>query len=685
MALGLRTACLVWTFLLALPAWAQDAKRPQEPLDTGLVEQAGERLIQLDVSFVPKTRGVDPTVPELGIDDFEVVIGGKRIDLEYADRLCRATREELVEPSTPETALAVVPPRPVQPVATYIFYLEHSHLTMMGQNAALEMAELLIRELIVDGNRGMVVSSGGKLLQSPFSEDPGELLDFIGSIRGNTAQWREFAYAQGEEQRHADISSSVSAALGRALARTYQLEEMRLTENRLRRLGATIGGLAEVDPPKAVLYFADIIRRKPGEHYTARFGGEQPALSESFAVDRVTADANGQGVRLYTIQAQGLQAVRRGGSTEEKRVRDAEDTMVSLAAETGGAMFRGGTDHGTMSKITTRIHQDLSCFYLLSFYPTGLREDQLLPVLVRVTEGSERGEEANRTFDVRARGQIVIQSASKREEALLLAAHAASGTVESDTGRGVIIPLAYEKGRYRALVQFVVETPDLPLGLVFEAHWDLGMTLVQGPEVKDRVSARIQGGDPSLPVVLETVWDFAPDEGEVISVGRESRLGQLAMTQLELDWPDPDKRAATVSPIVVLQQSEGLFLRKQGKVAEDVRRVGTLGVGDNDVATDRPVFLVALVCRGPRAGKDLWVQRRLNGESTVEFELLKWTFEGERCIQLRDLARADQLGWGDFNYEVLVYDNENLEGDPVAEGSRDFTVFDETRFLQSDG
>ena len=91
-------------------------------------------------------------------------------------------------------------------------------------------------------------------------------------------------------------------------------------------------------------------RRDPGAHFLALFSAapgvpDGPfsatgALNHSFAFDDVLSQANAQGVRMYTVQAQGLQAVPqnrfRSGPNDTSlgltRFRDAEDTMISLAA-----------------------------------------------------------------------------------------------------------------------------------------------------------------------------------------------------------------------------------------------------------------------------------------------------------------------------------------------------------------
>ncbi len=689
-----RLVRIPWVILLVPLALAQEAERMEEPVASGMVESAERRLIQLDVSFTPKKKDVGLIVPELGPQDFDLVINTRPIRIDYADRICNVEQREVavtVEPGLPGEP---VTPRAVRQPYTFIFYIEHALLTMRGQNVALEMAEDLIPELIVDGNRGMVISSGRKLVQTGFSTDPEPLLEAIQRVRKDTAQWSEYAYAQGEELRYEEIVELPTIGSQRIAARAYQLEEMRLTSNRFRRLSATLGSLAQTDPPKAIFYFADMARQRPGEHFIKTFGSPEGVpdgaysvdspMAHSFAFDQVLNEANAQGVRLYTIQAQGMQVIPVGAASRRttgapagrSRLEEAEDTMRGFALETGGEMFFGGTDASTMGRVRKAVERDFSCFYLLSFHATDLPEDQPLRVLLRMRD-TENGLAADSRFALRTRGQLVVQSAASREQSLLLAAHLVSGAVDADPGRSVAIPLGFVDGTYQALVQTVVQGTDLSGGAVTDCLWDLGMTHVFKQDVADDVSARVGASHPATPIVLETVWEFQPGTSEIISVGREHRLGQLTTAQLAVDWPDPDKARWSVTATTVVQEIEGVFLRKSGDREEDLRRHGPVGVGQAGVRVDHPAFLVGLVCRGARVKEDVWVQRRLVGASTAEFEPLKWEFSGERCVQIRDLVRAGQLGRGDFNYEVRIFDNEQLEGQPLAEGRHAFTALPE--------
>jgi len=457
-----------------------------------------------------------------------------------------------------------------------------------------------------------------------------------------------------------------------------------------------LGSFAELDPPKATLYFADTIRKNPGRHYemlfsnASRDGGDTTdeianlGFVAGLSFDKVTEQAGAQGIRLYTIRARGLElgsslvtrsAYERPNQmpVRDSGARDAEETMVSLALETGGASFRGGTESSAMRRVLDRIRSDLACFYLLSFYPVGLPEDSPLAIRLRFNVDSPRYDELNRLWELRGRGQLVVQSEAKRKESILLAAHTTVSAVDSETGRNVLIPLGFTDNEYQVLAQFAVDSPELPAGLSASTSWDLGMSLVSREKVHHRVAKRLEVGTAGVPVVLEASWSFPPGPGEIVSVGYEHRYGQLAAVDLETDWPNPNGPAASIMPIAVVQPASGVFWRVDSAGEEQLRNDGPLAIGESPAQLDRPIYFVGLVCRGKRS-RDLWIDRKLVGNVSVDFELQKWSGDDEeRCVQVRDLIRPGQAGWGDFRYEVRVYADETLEGKPLVERVREFT------------
>ena len=85
-----------------------------------------------------------------------------------------------------------------------------------------------------------------------------------------------------------------------------------------------LGSLALIDRPKAVVYFADNMRRNAGQHYLDLFGEfakresaatgaeahlapNAPAGGAQHPFDQVVNQAAAYGVRLYPVEGQGLE------------------------------------------------------------------------------------------------------------------------------------------------------------------------------------------------------------------------------------------------------------------------------------------------------------------------------------------------------------------------------------------
>jgi len=657
------------------PAWGQS---DPDPRDVGLVERTGRRLVQLDVTIT----GPEDELATLAAEDFELVVGGRRIESFTLDRICD---ERPAEPdAAPETERIEIPEAP-QPAAagrtTYLFYFDQNHLTGMGRQSALHMGHELIDRLIAGGDRGMIVSSGQELRTfAALTSDVGVLHDALDEVEDDRKQWDPWVWS--EDSRIAEVIEYINNGMleeARATASRHQSEERWHTEKELRRFSMILAHLGDIDPPKVVVYFADTMRSNPGEHYLGFFSAldreSDPALRASalaaFAsgnsFERVIDEASANGVRLYTIEAQGLTSdtptstgvMRRqfGGQDAiptRRRVTDAQDSMVSLARETGGQAFLNGVK---ATKIANRIEQDLACVYVVSFDGASLPEDSPLAVRVRVHRPK---------VEAHARGRFVMQSESRALTSRLLASFAAPDAVESAIGsRSVLIPTGYVDGRFRALVQMFV--PGSPLS---EATWDLGLSLVSRGEVREDAAGRVTVPLPGVPVVFEAEMTFAPGPFEIVTVAHDTTADQVATGRFEGEWPDPDAAPAAVGPIALMQPTSGVFLRET-----EVHRGGARALDREELArTDRPTAVVALVCRGKSTKSKLRVERSLTGESAVPFEPLELDLGDERCAQIRDMIPANIMTPGRFEYTVRVLRGDDL----LAETEVSFGAIDST-------
>jgi VWFA-related protein len=457
----------------------------EEPRDSGLVERTGRRLVQIDVTIT----GPSDAVTSLDAPDFELVVGGQPIESFTLDRICDETEgkpHEAVEADEPAAAPPAEPPATAAaPIgrATYLFYFDQSHLTGMGRQNAIDMAHELIDELVSGGDQAMIVSSGQELRTfSSLTTDVQALHAAVDTVEGDRKQWDP--WVMSEDSRIAEVIDKINDGMleeARARAAQHQAEERWRAEKELRRFSMILAHLGDLDPPKVVVYFADTMRRNPGEHYLGAFSrldrrsdpflraSALDAFASSGSFERVIDEASAHGVRIYAVEAQGLTTAsptttgvmsRPYGGQElnsTRHVSDAQDSLVTLARETGGQAFLNGV---RANKIAKRIEDDLACVYVISFDGEGLPEDSPLAVRLRVNRPKVAAE---------TRGRLVVQSESAGLTSRLLAAFAAPDAIDASVqSRSVLVPTGFVEGRYRALVQLVV--PGSPLA---GSTWDL--------------------------------------------------------------------------------------------------------------------------------------------------------------------------------------------------------------------
>ncbi|NIL99928.1 MAG: hypothetical protein GTN89_03010 [Acidobacteria bacterium] len=652
---------------LTLTAGAVPQGPQEQPKKVGLVEQTGRRLAQLDVSV----SGPDQAIADLTAADFELSVGGEFIESFIVDRACNVEERvvrTITEPSpgTDEPAM----PAPPAPKPTYLFYFDQHHLTAAGRQNSLDTARTIVDQLIKDGARGMIVSAGKYIATiQPMTDDRNLMQDALDRLERDNDQWDPYAYQEDSRIEHVMRELQQDQDISKALmtARQYQREERYRTDKALRLFEITIGRLTDLDPPKAVLYFADSMRKNAGEHYVSYFprtaGDPDPTISKmetdgfmaNNAFDRVVEAASANEVRLYTVQGEGLLApsmtVNRGNTRNQgapnannRRRFDAQDSLVGLARETGGQAFLHGA---AGKKIATRIERDLSCLYLISFDVTGMPEDRSLAVNLR----SKRDKVKATT-----RGQIVLASEGKRKTSRLLAAF--TGIVPDTDAiklEGVVIPTGFDDGKYTALVQ--IRAPSTPLP---SSTWEIGASLVSRGKVRQDIAGRIEVDRPAIPVIFEAEMTFGPGPYQLVMVAHEQTTDRIARAEIEADWPDPDAEEVTLGPLTLLQPTEGAFLRDGA-----LRRSGSLGrTADEFVEPGLPAAVIGLVCRkdSKRARKaGLVVSRRLVGETEAPFTDLDLSESEIRCVQLRDIIRAGTMTGGRFTYELKVVDKTDRE------------------------
>ena len=662
---------------IALGAPLGAAPESEPPKDVGLMERTSARLAQIDVTV----SGPKDAIAGLTAADFEVRLNDKLVRNVIVDALCSetgasraaATPAPTDAPAAEAPATASSPPAvPAVPserasTVSYLLYFDQPHLTQAGRRASIDAAREMMPKLIAGGNRAMVVSNAKSLkVLVPLTEDESKIDAALATMIGDVTDFDPFAMT--EENRLAEVIGEIDNRLDRALAlaKRYAQEERSRQERDLNRLRMVIGRLAEVDPPKAVLYFADNMRGNAGEHYLSFFSSsvlsdpngvptsaaadvQLAASTGALPLDGVINEASADGVRFYTVEGQGLlgpttfiQAKNAGmvkhGSAgvllSTQRIKDSQATLVTMAAETGGRHFLNGI---TPAKMSAQILDDLSCVYLLSFDPRGWPEDKPLAVSVVVKRPKVKAT---------ARGRLVIQSDSSRLTARVLSAYAAPTANASPVNLRIgLIPVGYEKGRYQARVQVSVPPSRIP-----GTTWDLGASLVSNGAVVQAGSGRVSVANPGVPVVWEKDMEFSPGDYELVAVAHETTTDELAQRELTGAWPRIDDELAFVAPIAVSQPAKGGFLRDG-----NAKTSCALVIPEGELLRgDLPTALITLVCRAKDEKKPLHVERTLIGETETPVGKDDIDMGQDRCAQVRDLIPKKTLGPGSYRFVVDV-------------------------------
>ena len=702
-----RVAAIALTATLAGGApVAQDAEKPK---DVGLTERASTRLAQLDVTV----SGPKDAIDGLGVGDFEVRLNDKLVSGLIVDDLCApkgdAPAAAAAAAATPSAGTA-----PQGPTASYLLYFDMPHLTQGGRRGAIDAARAMLPKLLAGGKQAMLVVNASSLKTLvPLTGDVKSLEQSLDRMINDSNLFD--TYAATEDKRLADIRTEMKVNVDSAafMASRYASEERFRQERDLTRLRIVLARFADVDPPKAALYFADTMRQNAGEHYVALFGGSvvtgpnntqssqaaqirSDAATGALPLDRVMNEASSLGVRIYAVEGQGIlesdssirsmeslsvtgvngndnpawtQAVVASGAPmalgnvetsnyapalSNRGKRDAQETLNSLAAETGGRSFLNGV---APAKMASQINDDMSCVYLLSFDPRRFPEDKPLAVSVTVKRPKVR---------TSVRGRLVIQSEESRLTARVLSAFTTAREGKGSASlRATVVPVSYSDGHFKVRVQVAA-----PGSVVPDATWDLGLSLVAEGDVWEDVKGRVEVKEAGVPVAFERDLEFSPGEFELVAVAHETTTETLLSGQTTGSFPDVDAERATVVPVAVSQQAHGVFFRNGTSATK-----GALVVPEGQpLRPGVPTAIIALVCRAKDQKGALRITRTLVGETetpvgSTDLEMEK----GERCGQIVDLIPMKFLGPGAYRYTITV----SAQGKELARGERALVVSDQ--------
>jgi VWFA-related protein len=224
------------------------------------------------------------------------------------------------------------------------------------------------------------------------------LTDFTGERERVDAALATLAYTDGPatEAPAASTVATDEAAAEATDEAAAEASELDLFNNdvRLRALRTLAETLAPIEQKKAILYFSAGMQRNG-----------QDNLVELRAAISAAVRAH---VAIYPVDTRGLQAVVPGGDARQASGRGqsmfsgrgvvqqfsqlaaSQDTLTSLAADTGGRAF---TDTNDFGEAFARVQRDMSAYYLIGYSSTNtIKDGRFRRVQVRLTRDGLRVE-----------------------------------------------------------------------------------------------------------------------------------------------------------------------------------------------------------------------------------------------------------------------------------------------------
>ena len=248
-----------------------------------------------------------------------------------------------------------------------------------------------------------------------------DVLNDFTSDRGKVAaSLAQLGYTEGTATPPPDASTAASdeAAAAATEVAAAEASEMDMFNNdvRLRALRTLAETLAPIEQKKAILYFSAGMQRS----------GQDNQVELRTAINAAVLAH----VSIYPVDTRGLQAVVPGGDARQASGRGqtlfsgrgvsrqfaqlaaSQDTLTSLAADTGGRAFIDTNDFG---EAFTRVVRDMSAYYLLGYSSSNnVKDGRFRRIQVRVKRDGYRVEAragyfAERDFAHTSRGDRETQ------------------------------------------------------------------------------------------------------------------------------------------------------------------------------------------------------------------------------------------------------------------------------------
>jgi len=366
------------SILLALVLAAGALPGQEPPPQTDYTFRASTELVLVNVSVRDKSGKF---IKSLKPEDFTVLEDGKpqrvvSFDIENTDALPPAQGPQALSSNAVTTPSATAPQATTQQ-ATDQLYRDRRLIVLFFDVADMEpdeiersttAAEDYINKQMLPADLVSVVSLGSSLeLLQDFTSDRAQLKKVLDSLNPNAGQGYELG-STGTTEDTPDTGTSFTAD-----DTEYNIFN---TDRRLEALRSIAESLSKVQQKKSLIYFSSGMQRTGIENQ-----------SELRAATNAAVRAN---LAIYTMDMRGLQAIVPGGEAQNASLRgtspysgnatlaafdsnfQTQETLVTLAGDTGGRAFLDSNDFGQIFK---GVQEDTSTYYILGYHSTNSARD----------------------------------------------------------------------------------------------------------------------------------------------------------------------------------------------------------------------------------------------------------------------------------------------------------------------
>ena len=370
------------------------------------------------------------------------------------------------------------------------------------------------------------------------------------------------------------------------------------TDRRLAALEQLSDALAPIQQKKSIVYFSSGVTQR----------GEDNQVQLRAAIDRAVK-AN---VSIYPVDARGLQAVVPGGAASQSSGRGgtsmfsgrgvsrqfdsqsaSQDTLVSLASDTGGKAF---LDTNEFDGVYTKVIADSSAYYLLGYSSTNpARDGRFRRIRVRLNKPGLRVEHRNGYYAVRDFQHSGKEDRERQLQDQLM-------TDLSSTDLTVWMSSSFFRlsdDRFYVPVSVAVPGSEVPflssssqdratidvIGLVRDAQ--------QRPvgRVRDTVKLAVQTSQDvkRKTVQYETGFTLPPGRYRLKMVLRENQTGRIGSYESDVVVPDLRKQPVKMSSVVLGTQTQAVSQRNS---ISPLAQNGTMLVPSltHVVSTSQPLY-----------------------------------------------------------------------------------------------